>query len=121
MESHYAALIHCLTCLTNDQGLQHEALEPLHLLPYAVVLERAWSNLTARSAAPSFDRDGGLAATKRRRRTRVTPQLRAEVVRRYRAGRPSRVVAEELGIGKATALKVLRSEGVPLKPVGARY
>lgn len=51
----------------------------------------------------------------------MTPQLRAEVVRRYRAGEPSRIVSEELGLGKATVLKVLRAEGVPLKPVGARY
>jgi len=51
----------------------------------------------------------------------MTPQLRADVVRRYQAGEPSRVVAEELGIGKATVLKVLRSEGIQLKPMGARY
>lgn len=86
-----------------------------------VVLERAWSNLAVRSAvpAPTSDQDPGPAMP--RGRTRVTPQLRAEVVRLYQAGAPSRVVAEELGIGKATVLKVLRSEDVTLRPVGVRY
>jgi FixJ family two-component response regulator len=86
-----------------------------------VVLERAWSNFAARSAVLLPDSDDQPALTGPRRRTRMTPQLRAEVVRRYQAGEPSRVVAEDLGIAKATVLKLLRSEGVPLKSVGARY
>jgi hypothetical protein len=103
------------------KGSSTEALEPLHLLPYVVVLERAWSNLAIRSAVPSAGSDEGPVAAAPRRRTRMTPHLRAEVIRRYQAGAPSRVVAEELGIGKATALKVLHADGIALRPVGARY
>ena len=88
--------------------------------PPLVVLERAWSNLAARSAVPP-DLDDEPASPELRRRTRVTPQLRAEVVRRYQARESSRVVADELGLSKATVLKILRADGVEAKPVGARY
>jgi hypothetical protein len=86
-----------------------------------VALERAWSNLSARFAVPTSNLDDKATSPQPGRRTRVTSRLRAEVVRRYEAGAPSREVAEELGIGKATVLKVLRTEGVQLKPMGARY
>jgi hypothetical protein len=86
-----------------------------------LVLERAWSNLIVRSAVPTPPPDDELPSTDPRRRTRVTPQLRAEIVRRYQAGEPSRLVAEELEIGKATVLKVLKSAGVKLKPTGGHY
>lgn len=72
-----------------------------------------------RRAAPNSE--GEPVPAPPRRRTRVTPPLRAEVVRRYLAGEPSRVVAEELGIGKATVLKALKIEGVAVRPVGVRY
>ena len=88
---------------------------------YVVVLERAWSNLSVQSAMPPPDQSDKTISAGPGWRTRVTPQLRAEVVRRYQAGESSRIVAEELGIGKATVLKLLRLEGVQLKPVGARY
>ncbi len=89
--------------------------------PLLVVLERAWSNLSTRSAVPPPEIEDEPAPVEPGRRTRVTPQLRADVVRRYQGGEPSRVVAEELRICKATVLKVLRAEGVELKPVGVRY
>jgi hypothetical protein len=103
------------------KGSSAEALEPLYLLSCVVVLERAWSNFSVLSTVRSPDPDDEPASASQSRRTRVTPQLRAEVVRRYQAGDPSRVVAEELGIGKATVLKLIKQQGLSLRPVGVRY
>jgi hypothetical protein len=51
----------------------------------------------------------------------MTPRLRVEVIRRYQGGAPSRVVAEEQEIGTATVLKTLKSQSIPVRPIGARY
>jgi hypothetical protein len=52
--------------------------------------------------------------------TRVTAGLRAEVVTRYRQGETSREVAERCGIARSTTLKILRAEGVEVRPWGRR-
>lgn len=54
-------------------------------------------------------------------RTRVTDQLRAEAVARYRQGGTSRAVAAELGIAKSTVLSILQQAGVAVRPRGVRY
>jgi len=51
----------------------------------------------------------------------VTAGLRAAVVRRYTTGQPSQLIADELHIGKATVLKILRAANVDVRPVGVRY
>jgi hypothetical protein len=51
----------------------------------------------------------------------VTDVLRSEVARRYIAGQPSQLIAEELHIGKTTVLKILRAANVAVRPVGVRY
>lgn len=54
-------------------------------------------------------------------RTRVTDKLRQQVVNRYQAGNISaQAVAEELGIGKATVLRILKQADVPVRPHGQR-
>ncbi|MFL6162702.1 MAG: helix-turn-helix domain-containing protein [Jatrophihabitantaceae bacterium] len=55
------------------------------------------------------------------RRIRVTEQLSAEIVRRYQAGQPSRLVAEQLGVSKSTVLKELRLHQIAVRPIGVRY
>ncbi|WP_407336109.1 helix-turn-helix domain-containing protein [Dietzia kunjamensis] len=44
--------------------------------------------------------------------------MRREVVSLYEAGQTSRAVAEELQIGRTTVLKVLKQEGVMIRPQG---
>lgn len=84
-----------------------------------VALERAWSNLPAsREASTAADQ---LPNEPTGRRIRVTEQLSIEIVRRYLAGQPSRLVAEQLGVSKSTVLKVLNRKQVPVRPVGSRY
>ncbi|MGV9825373.1 helix-turn-helix domain-containing protein [Gordonia sp. NPDC003429] len=56
-----------------------------------------------------------------RLRSRVTEQLRRDVVRLYEGGMTSRAVAEQVGLGRTTVLNVLRREGVVIRPHGARY
>ena len=55
------------------------------------------------------------------RRSRVTTALRADVVARYQRGESSRQAAEGCGVAKSTVLKILRSEGVEVRPWGVRY
>jgi hypothetical protein len=47
--------------------------------------------------------------------------LRAEVAERYIAGQASQLIAEELHLGKATVLRILRAANVEVRPVGVRY
>jgi hypothetical protein len=47
--------------------------------------------------------------------------MRAEVVARYQRGETSREVGEGCHIAKSTVLKILRSEGVDVRPWGVRY
>ncbi|HEY8788937.1 MAG TPA: hypothetical protein VIM10_07390 [Actinopolymorphaceae bacterium] len=54
-------------------------------------------------------------------RTRLNTRIRADVVQRYKAGASSRTIAADLGIGKATALKILDDAGVPKRPSHVRY
>ncbi|WP_425269587.1 helix-turn-helix domain-containing protein [Gordonia alkanivorans] len=84
---------------------------------FLVVLASAKAN-TPRS----IDRRPDQAQSERRRlRSRVTDELRGEVVQLYASGMTSRAVAEEVGIGRTTVLNVLRREGVTIRPQGARY
>ncbi|MBX4170297.1 helix-turn-helix domain-containing protein [Rhodococcus sp. DMU2021] len=39
----------------------------------------------------------------------------------YERGLTGRAVAEEVGIGRTTVLKILRAEGAAVRPRGARY
>ena len=55
------------------------------------------------------------------RRSRVTTTLRADVVARYQRGESSRVIAENCGIAKSTILKILRTEGIEVRPWRVRY
>ena len=50
------------------------------------------------------------------RRTRVTPELRTEVVARYQRGKTSREVAEACSLAKSTVLTILKLEGVEVRP-----
>jgi DNA-directed RNA polymerase specialized sigma24 family protein len=51
----------------------------------------------------------------------VTSALRAEVVDRYARGESSAEVADSCGIAKSTVLKILRVQGVEVRPWGKRY
>jgi hypothetical protein len=47
--------------------------------------------------------------------------LRAEVIDRYARGESSADVADSCGIAKSTVLKILKAEGVEIRPWGKRY
>ena len=54
-------------------------------------------------------------------RARVTERLRRQVVERYERGDVSALgVGEELGLGKATVLRILKAAGVTVRPQGQR-
>lgn len=106
----------------NDQGLQRDTLEALYHGYYVVALTQVWSNFSdLRADAGIIRQDAPQEAAPPPRRTRVTAGLRTEVVHRYTAGQPSQLIAEDLHIGKATVLKILRAAGVSIKPVGVHY
>lgn len=54
-------------------------------------------------------------------RSRITPQLTDEVVRRYQSGETSKQVAESCGLGKSTVLKLLRTRGAEVRPIDVKY
>lgn len=54
------------------------------------------------------------------RRTRVTERLEQRIVELYGLGWSSRMVASELGVAKATVLRVLKSRGVAVRSRGDR-
>jgi len=54
-------------------------------------------------------------------RTRLNTRIRADVVQRYEAGASSRTIAADLGLGKATVLKILDDAGVQKRPSHVRY
>ena len=76
------------------------------------------STVNARRDASTFI---GTDDRRPRTRTRLTERLKDRVVELYEAGSTSRMVAEELGIGKATVLKVLREREAAIRPWGGRY
>jgi hypothetical protein len=51
-------------------------------------------------------------------RRRVTRTERAEIVRLYESGLAGRVVAERLAVSKGCVLKILKAEGVTVRPRG---
>ncbi len=55
------------------------------------------------------------------RRTRMTDRLEQQIVELYGHGWSSRSVARELGVAKATVLRVLKAAGVQVRPQGLRY
>ncbi|MGV9671358.1 helix-turn-helix domain-containing protein [Gordonia sp. NPDC003504] len=84
---------------------------------YVVVLAGAKAN-TPRSAVRRPEQ----AKPKHRRlRSRITEQLRSDVVRLYEDGMTSRAVAGEVGIGRTTVLNILKREGVEIRPHGVHY
>ncbi|WP_374222384.1 helix-turn-helix domain-containing protein [Rhodococcus sp. KRD162] len=92
------------------------ALEQLNLSEYSDLAHR--STVNARPDASTFiDTDDQRPRT----RTRMTERLKDRVVELYETGSTSRMVAEELGIGKATVLKVLREREATVRPWGGRY
>ena len=54
-------------------------------------------------------------------RARLNDRIRADVVQRYEAGASSRTIAADLGLGKATVLKILADAGVQMRPSHVRY
>lgn len=54
-------------------------------------------------------------------RQRVTDRLRGEVVRLYESGQSSRRVADEVNLARSTVLKILKQQGVVIRPPGTRY
>jgi hypothetical protein len=104
------------------KGFSAVALEPLYLLPCVVALEQVWSNFSRLwSDAGSVGQACPDATAPPPKRIRVTAKLRTDVVHRYTAGQPSQLIAEELHLGKATVLKILRGANVEVRPVGVRY
>ena len=51
-------------------------------------------------------------------RRRVTRAERAEMVRLYESGLAARVVAERLEVSKGCVLKILKADGVTMRPRG---
>jgi DNA invertase Pin-like site-specific DNA recombinase len=51
-------------------------------------------------------------------RRRVTRAERAEVIRLYESGLATRAVAERLEVSKGCVLKILKAEGVTMRPRG---
>ncbi|MFY2787087.1 helix-turn-helix domain-containing protein [Rhodococcus sp. MALMAid1271] len=92
------------------------ALEQLNLSEYSDLAHR--SAVNARPDATTFI---GTDDRRPRTRTRLTERLKDRVVELYETGSTSRMVAEEVGIGKATVLKVLREREVTVRPWGGRY
>lgn len=91
---------------------------------YVVVLSDLYLNV-ARIPAEQIDvmeapESSRYVASPGPRRTRVTADLRAEVMAQYQRGRTSRQVADGLAIAKSTVLQILRSEGVEVRPWGVR-
>lgn len=82
-----------------------------------VVLAGAKTN-TPRIGEPHPDQG---QSTHRYLRSRITRLLRDDVVRLYLSGLTSRAVAEETKIGKTTVLKILKQEGVEVRPLGVHY
>lgn len=56
-----------------------------------------------------------------RTRARLNNRIRVDVVQRYEAGSSSRTIAADLGLGKATVLKILDDAGVEKRPSHVRY
>ena len=94
-----------------------------------VVLSRARMNLRWRyrldapgtAAGPEREARPGGRAILEGRRTRVTDRLEQRIVELYATGWSSRLVANELGVAKATVLRVLKAAGVGVRPRVARY
>ncbi|WP_128645736.1 helix-turn-helix domain-containing protein [Rhodococcus sp. BS-15] len=53
-------------------------------------------------------------------RSRVTKRKKSDVVELYASGLSALDVAERVGIGKSTVLKILKTEGVHVRPRGVR-
>lgn len=53
-------------------------------------------------------------------RSRITVKLRGDIVELYESGLSAIAVAERLGIGKSTVLKILKQEGSAVRPPGKR-
>ncbi|QQM51881.1 helix-turn-helix domain-containing protein [Rhodococcus pyridinivorans] len=53
-------------------------------------------------------------------RSRITARTRAEAIELYNSGLSALDVAEQLGVGKSTVLKILKHEGVTVRPRGKR-
>lgn len=52
--------------------------------------------------------------------SRITARTRADVVELYCSGLSALDVSEQLSIGKTTVLKILKSQGVTVRPQGKR-
>lgn len=53
-------------------------------------------------------------------RSRVTKRMKSDVIELYTSGLSALDVAERLGLGKSTVLRVLKVEGVEVRPRGVR-
>ncbi len=81
-----------------------------------VVLVQTNSNTRSTLAPPSDRLKVRPAAT----RTRVNRKHRAKVVELYVSGMSAPAVSDDMGLGKATVLRILKESGVPIRPRGGR-